>query len=137
MTWRNTWWKNGLYLAGITLVMNLIIRAIWWSDEPLLSWNVPLAVAVGFLMGCAFWPLQRRYLENVARLQGLRDELSTLELEIEQMRLRAQQRNEAQAMKLIADFLKHPETGVRMERPKRRSDHNSLESGIDITIEEK
>lgn len=120
MTWNNTWWKHALYMAGLTLTMNLITRAIWWSDEPLLSWNVPLSLAIGFLVGCAFWPLQCRYLEGMARLQNLRDELSTFELEIEQMRLRALQRNEAQAMKLIDDFLKHPETGVRMERPKRR-----------------
>jgi hypothetical protein len=118
MSFLNTRWKYALSMAAWTLVANLILRVIFWSDQPLFSWNVPLSLVVGFLTGLALWPIQRSYLKT-------REEF------------RKALERQAETRKLIDDLLANPESGVTRERPKRRSDHNSFESSIDITIEEK
>jgi hypothetical protein len=118
MSFLNTRWKYALSMAAWTLVANLILRVVFWSDEPLLSWNVPLSLAIGFLAGLALWPLQCSYLKT-------REEF------------RKALERQKETLKLIDEFLADPNNGVTRERPKRRSDHNSFESSIDITIEEK
>ena len=50
-------WTYATSQALITLAINLIVRAVWWSDKPLLSWNVPLNLALGFALGLLLFPV--------------------------------------------------------------------------------
>lgn len=118
MSFMNTRLKYAIGMAAWTLVANLILRVIFWSDEPLLSWNVPLSLAIGFLAGLALWPLQRSYLKT-------REEF------------RKALERQKETLKLIDELFADSEFGIKRERPKRRGDHHSFESSIDITIEEK
>lgn len=118
MTWNNTWWKHALYMAGLTLASNLILRVIFWSDKPLLSWNVPISLAIGFLVGWLLWPVQRRFLAQRQEWQELEDDLERAMADWEELK----NHKYGQTMGRIDDFLKHPETGVHRDRPARRTE---------------
>ena len=100
-------WTYAFCNALFTLALNLATRAIWWPEKELLSWNVPLSLLLGYLVGHAVWPLyawmQRKHTERMAALEA----------------------RHAEIMSLVDEFLANPESGVRRERPARKSnDHN-------------
>lgn len=112
----NTWWKYALGMAAWTVVANLILRAIFWSDEALFSWNVPLSMLVGFLVGLMLWPMQHATLRRMDALKALSIETEKIIAEIDDMIASNKARNEAEALRLIEDLLSHPETGIHLKR---------------------
>lgn len=103
--------------AVLCLVFNLIIRAIWWSEKPLLSWNVPLSLVLGYLTGFAVWHAMnasnRRYAARLNALRNRHEEMNDL---INQAWVATSDRQYNEAMAKVEAFLNHPETGVEIKR---------------------
>lgn len=93
-------WTYAYCNALVTLGFNLITRAIWWSDEPLFSWNVPISLLIGYLVGHAMWPvwqrIDRRHKAKMAALNAKHREI----------------------LANIDEFLANPSTGIEIKRHK-------------------
>ena len=93
---------------------------IFWSDKPLFSWNIPLCVILIAITWPIGWYFQNKAQKRIAELREIQKELDAIQADIRKTQI------SAETWAKIEDFLKHPETGVRRDIPKRRrpNDHN-------------
>lgn len=114
-------WTCLAWVAAWTFGSNLITRPLMNPDKPLFSWNIPACVLLVLIMWPVCWHLNKLTVRKI-------DELDRKEAEIKQaiedLRESSRRRSEAETMRLIDEFLKHPETGVRRDQPKRRTEEN-------------
>lgn len=115
---KNKWtylaWVSAWVFAG-----NLASRGIFWPEKALLSWNIPICVALILIIWPIGWYLQVKLRKRIEHWQQMRDELESIKAGVINTRI------SDETWTRIDEFLKHPEIGVKRERPVRKpSDHN-------------
>lgn len=111
--YRNKWtclaWNAVAIFAG-----NLLTRPFIVPDKPLFSWNIPICVVLILIMWPITWYLNELGRKRIEKLERSHAEVNQV---IEDLMASTRRRNEAEAMRLVDEFLKHPETGVRRGHP--------------------